>query len=104
MSTPATAPVTISAAGDVAGEVLQELEVGYTIKLIISRDRLRIFLRIEIDEPGYLCPPERVTKFVTDSRVFLTPEEKKRLPTLAAAVTGGNEVPVLLAEGMAPQL
>jgi hypothetical protein len=104
MTPPATAPVVISAAGDLAGEVLQELEVGYTIKLIISRDRLRIFLRVEIDEPGYVCPPERVTKFVTDSRVFLTPEERRRLPTLAASVTNGNEVPVLLTEGMAPQL
>jgi uncharacterized protein (DUF342 family) len=104
MTTPATAPVTISAAGDLAGEVLQELEVGYTIKLIISRDRLRIFLRVEIDEPGHLCPAERVTKFVNDSRVFLTAEEKKRLPALAAAVASGNEVPVLLAEGMAPQV
>src|SRR5437762_91037 len=82
-----TAAQAISAAGDLAGEVLQELEVGYTIKLIISRDRLKIFLRVEIDEPGHLCPPERVTKFVTDSRVFLTADEKKRLPVLGAAVT-----------------
>lgn len=104
MSAPATAPATISAAGDLAGEVLQELEVGYTIKLIISQDRLKIFLKVEIDEPGHTCPAQRVTKFVNDSRVFLTPEEKKRLPTVAAAVTGGNEVPMLLAEGLAPQL
>ena len=99
-----TAAQAISAAGDLAGEVLQELEVGYTIKLIISRDRLKIFLRVEIDEPGHVCPAERVTRFVTDSRVFLTPEEKQRLPAVAAAVMNGNEVPVLLAEGQAPQL
>jgi uncharacterized protein (DUF342 family) len=104
MTAPATAPATISAAGDIAGEVLQELEVGYTVKLIISQDRLKIFLKVEIDEPGYTCTAERVTKFVTDSRVFLTPEEKKRLPALAAMVATGNEVPVLLAEGLAPQL
>src|SRR3954469_17186948 len=96
-----TSPETISAAGDLAGEVLQELEVGYTIKLIISRDRLKIFLRGEIDEPGHLCPPERVVKFVTDSRVFLVADEKKRLAALAAEATNGNEVPLLLAEGMA---
>src|SRR6478672_11152906 len=93
----------ISAAGDLAGEVLQELEVGYTIKLIISRDRLKIFLKVEIDEPGHVCPPARVIEYVTDSRVFLTPDEKKRLPALADAVSKGNDVPMLLAEGMAPQ-
>jgi uncharacterized protein (DUF342 family) len=99
-----TAAQAISAAGDLAGEVLQELEVGYTIKLIISQDRLRIFVQVEIDEPGYLCAAERVIKFVTDSRVFLTPEEKQRLPAVAALVTNGNQVPVLLAEGLAPRL
>jgi uncharacterized protein (DUF342 family) len=100
----AEAATAISAAGDLAGEVLQELEVGFTIKLIISRDRLRIFLRVEIDEPGHVCPPARVVKFITDSRVFLSPEEKKRLPVLAESVSRGNEVPVLIAEGLAPQL
>jgi hypothetical protein len=95
---------TISAAGDLAGETLQELEIGYTIKLIISRDRLKIFLKVEIDEPGHVCPPARVVEYVTASRVFLTPDEKKRLPALAEAVSKGNDVPMLLAEGMAPQL
>jgi uncharacterized protein (DUF342 family) len=104
MAQDATAATTISAAGDQAGEVLQELEIGYTIKLIISRDRLRIFLRVEIDEPGHVCPAERVIKFVTDSRVFLSPDEKKRLPDLAASVVNGNEIPLLLADGLPPQL
>jgi uncharacterized protein (DUF342 family) len=99
-----TAAQAISAAGDLAGEVLQELEVGYTIKLIISQDRLRIFVRVEIDEPGQVCPAERVARFVTDARVFLTPDEKRRLPAVAAAVMNGNDVPVLLAEGLAPRL
>jgi uncharacterized protein (DUF342 family) len=44
-----------------------------------------------------------VIKFVTDSRVFLNADEKKRLPALAEAVRDGNEIPVLLAEGLAPQ-
>jgi uncharacterized protein (DUF342 family) len=90
--------------GDISGEVLQELEIGYTIKLIISRDRLKIFLQVEIDEPGHTCPPDRVVKYVNDSRVALNAEDKKRLPTLADAVTNGNPVPVLLCEGIAPQL
>lgn len=104
MAEPAAAATTTAAAGDLAGEVLQELEVGFTIKLIISRDRLKIFLKVEIDEPGQVCPAARVIKFITDSRVFLVPDEKRRLPTIAETVTRGNEVPVLIAEGLAPQL
>src|SRR5690349_17440147 len=91
--------VATASVGEVCAE---EQERGWTLKLLVSPDRLTAFLQVDITQRGAICPPERVPAFVSTAGIQLNPTEAEALPSIAASIRTGSG-PVPIAQGQAPR-
>ena len=86
------------AAAEQVGDVsFQELDVDWTLQLLVSPDHLLAQLRVQLRGPDKDCPPDRIIAFIRTCGVKLSATEEQQLGEIAERARHGTAAPVQIA-------